>query len=130
MNTEFRYLYRDASNYKASSSCVLAGEITADDQRMIRARLDDGVAFIPSQVGLPDQQPHFLQYGPLNDDDHVWHELVSISDTTEAPTGELSADTVVAAFRTVDEWNIAAAMERLGLDDIDSSETLPARPGD
>ncbi len=85
MNTLLEYLYRDASNYKQHGSVVLEGAISLKD---IRPLLIDGEYFIPSQAGLPDLQHKFKAQGfeYPTEDDHAWHEMVSLRPTTKQPT--------------------------------------------
>jgi hypothetical protein len=85
MNTLLEYLYRDASNYKQHGSVVLQGAISLKD---IRPLLIDGEYFIPSQAGLPDLQYKFKAQGfeCPSEDDHTWHEIVSLRPTTKDPT--------------------------------------------
>ena len=85
MNTLLEYLYRDASNYKQHGSVVLQGGISLKD---IRPLLIDGEYFIPSQAGLPDLQHRFKDQGfeYPTEDDHAWHEIVSMKPTRKQPT--------------------------------------------
>lgn len=85
MNTLLEYLYRDASNYKQHGSVVLRGEISLKD---IRPLLIDGEYFIPSQAELPDLQHKFRDQGfeYPTEDDHAWHEIVSVRPTTKQVT--------------------------------------------
>jgi hypothetical protein len=53
---------------------------------------------------------------PDRDSDHVWHELdvqSGISLTADPPTAELDAHTFALMF--TGQWDIEAAMKRLGL---------------
>jgi len=88
MNTLLEYLYRDASNYKQHDSVVLQGAISLKD---IRPLLIDGKHFIPSQAGLPDLQHKFKDQGfeYPTEDDHEWHEIVSMKPTTKQATRPL-----------------------------------------
>ena len=88
MNTLLKYLYRDASNYKQHGSVVLEGAISLKD---IRTLLIDGEYFIPSQAGLPDLQQKFKDQGfeYPTEDDHAWHEIVSVRPTTKQATTPL-----------------------------------------
>jgi hypothetical protein len=88
MNTSLVYLYRDASNYKQYGSVVLEGALSVED---IRHLLIDGEYFIPSQAGLPDLQHKFRAQGFAypTEDDHAWHEVVSMRSTRRKPTAAL-----------------------------------------
>lgn len=123
MNTLFSYTYRDASNYKAHRTVVFEGEFTADDLALIESKLEeDGVCFIPSQVGLHDLQ-HTL--GAPSDDDHVWHEWgeleygVEIADTVEltdrAADAPVTWAQLVENFRALNSWDIPTAIDRNGI---------------
>ena len=115
MNTAIEYLYRDASNFKHTARIVLEGPMTDEDALMIRGKLLDGSYFIPSQVGLPDLQSYFLRFGPYTEHDHVFHELLDVEKTSEAPTGPVSTDRLLESFRAVSGWEVSAAMKRLGI---------------
>jgi hypothetical protein len=123
VNTLFTYWYRDASNYKANRTVVFAGEYTAADLELIASKLaEDGVCFIPSQVGLVDLQ-HAL--GAPSDDDHVWHEWgeleygIEIADTVELTDRPADAPVswaeLMQAFRELEDWDIDRALERNGI---------------
>jgi hypothetical protein len=106
-NTEFSYMYRDASNWKQFETVVLAGEISQQDIDLIMSKLEDGNLFIPEQVGLSSLQG---KWPLLNNDDHIWHELrrddlkiVDISPTISVTTKEL-----VENFRNI-SWDVSAA---------------------
>jgi hypothetical protein len=90
VNTELRYLYRDASNYKQHGEVVLAGRMAESEAW---SALWEEVYFIPSAVGLPDLQHLFREQGfPFpTEDDHPWHEMASIRPTKSNPTVALSA---------------------------------------
>ncbi|MCR4290946.1 MAG: hypothetical protein NUV86_11885, partial [Candidatus Scalindua sp.] len=68
--------------------------------------------FIPSEIGLKDLQPE-----NLNQDDHIWHEILEISHTQEKPTVNITADKIKVNFKkaSLEEWNILDASKRLGL---------------
>jgi hypothetical protein len=112
MNTTIAYMYRDASNYKRHAEVVLAGELSEGGRQMIQAGLREGAMFIPSQVGLEDLQRSFG--GGLYEDDHVWHEVLSIQPTALAPTMACAAEEWAARFAGI-IWDAAAAAERVGL---------------
>lgn len=102
-------MYRDASNYKQHGHVVLTGEITADQEAVVRANLAVDDTFLPDQVGLPTLQESWETH---YDDDHVWHELVAF-EVTEAPSDlGLSAADFVAGFVDV-VWDVDAAANKL-----------------
>ena len=115
MNTRVEYLYRDADNYKQFASVVLSGEITPEERARIATALDNGEYFIPSQVGLEDLQTR-MPFFPNPDSDHVWHELdanLGITLVDYPPTGDAGIHEFASKF--TGEWDIPAAMKRLGL---------------
>lgn len=82
-NILFRYLYRDAANYKQYSDVVFSnptflspGEI----EGQIRACLKDGEFFIAQQVNLEE-----CFFDVLHDDDHPWHTFDHVEATTLYP---------------------------------------------
>ncbi len=117
MNTQLWYMYRDGSNYKANETLVLEGECTFED---VKAFLDEGRWFIPSQVGLPDLQKKLYQYDGPGEDDHIWHELDDgdFSLTDSEPTAPVTAADFIANMKKAHEdgWDIAAAMARNGME--------------
>ena len=80
-NLRFRYLYRDASNYKqhgeavfSNQSCLSLKEI----EERIRANLRDGEFFIARQVCLEE-----FFFDTLSEEDHPWHEFNFVEATTD-----------------------------------------------
>jgi hypothetical protein len=74
LNTRIEYMYRDAGNYKFYGSCILRGEVAAED---VAPYLIDGEFFIPQHVGLRSLTPEVR-----NDDDHMLHEFLSFEETS------------------------------------------------
>lgn len=109
MNTSITYQYRDTSNYKEFDTVIIRGLLSLND---IEEYLYDKEFFIPSEIGLKDLQPK-----NLNQDDHIWHEILEISHTHEKPTVKITAEEIVSNFRKAsrEEWNILDASKRLGL---------------
>jgi hypothetical protein len=89
-NTELEYLYRDASNYKWFDSVIVAGHLTLND---LKKYLIDGEYFVPELVGMKCLTPEIR-----NEDDHDWHEIVSLKPTTLA-ANFLSAEELVLKFK-------------------------------
>lgn len=127
MNTRLVYLYRDASNYKATMSAVLAGELSTEEIEVLRGAIAlaaagagiDSVAFSPVDLGLPPAQDALWAYHARNEDDHIYNELLDIEPTAAPVTW--TAVTVVgllaAAERAVREgYDVARAMDVLGID--------------
>ena len=106
-NTQIRYLYRDASNYKVENECVVTGTLTPEQIAQIMDCCDLGEYFIPSQVGLPEQR--FSQYDPA--EDHCWFELAEdgFEETAKPATVGISAQQLVENFSAAKEhWNDTA----------------------
>lgn len=85
--TAIPVMYRDGHNYKKSRTLLFAGAITPEQTELLRASLDEGVYFIPTQVGLR-HLGHAMESFP-NDADHSWHELllgdIEVTTVTELP---------------------------------------------
>lgn len=110
-NTNVSYMYRDAGNWKAHESVVVAGHLDMDD---LLACCFTKEFFIPSQVGLTDLQDKME--GFPNDLDHVWHELSSVEGTDEPPTIEATAGELLNRFQVAkDHWKVSETMQQLGL---------------
>lgn len=79
-HTILRYLYRDASNYKAHGEALLSGALTAELEARLCRCLIDQEYFIPEEVGLPSLRERLYEYsgGAPTDDDHLLHELVEV----------------------------------------------------
>ncbi len=109
MNTSFTYQYRDASNYKEFDTVIISGLLSLMD---IEEYLYEKEFFIPSEIGLKDLQPEIL-----NQDDHIWHEILEISHTKNQPTVDITAQDIISNFRKafLAEWNILEASRRIGL---------------
>jgi hypothetical protein len=109
-NTALEYMYRDGANYKQHERIVLQGALTPEQVTAIRACLEDGEYFIAAQVGLEDLRERWQTHH--DDIDHIWHELVSIEQTDEAPDYDLTAQEVFERFTSA-TWDVAAADKRL-----------------
>lgn len=82
-NILFRYLYRDASNYKQHGEAVFTNNtfLPPDEiEKQIRACLKDGEFFIARQVHLEERF-----FDALREDDHSWHSFERIEVTTQFP---------------------------------------------
>lgn len=117
MNTAIMYQYRDAGNYKLATRVVVAGVLGPDQVKQLLSKLDEGVYFIPGQVGLPELQPRWRDKGCNfpTEADHVYHEWQSIEAASDRPTAAISASAVFEAFMRVVAWDEKAAIARLGL---------------
>jgi hypothetical protein len=75
------YQYRDASNYKQHGEVIFPNEIplTVEEvDKQIRSLLSDGLFFIARQVKIEERF-----FAVVNEDDHPWHEFVSVEATTD-----------------------------------------------
>ena len=101
MNTEVHYIYRDASNYKLCADVVVEGELSPEQMAEMQACCEDGEYFIPELVQIPR-----LRFKDADtDDDHDFHELESVEQTSAAPTLEISALALLALFQQhKDKW--------------------------
>jgi len=82
VNILFKYMYRDASNYKQYGQAIFSNDtfLPLDEvEQQIRACLDEGKHFIARQVHLEERF-----FDTLYDDDHPWHEFEGIHETTLA----------------------------------------------
>ncbi len=80
-NIRFRYLYRDASNYKQHGEAIFtnAGHLSLlEIETRIRASLRDGEFFIARQAHLEE-----FFFDVLDEDDHPWHEFSLMEATTD-----------------------------------------------
>ncbi len=81
-NVSFKYLYRDASNYKLHGEAVFTNHtfIPIDEiEKQIRSCLKDGEFFIARQVNIEERFFDVLH----EEDDHPWHEFNLVEMTTE-----------------------------------------------
>jgi len=82
-NVSFKYLYRDASNYKLHGEAVFTNQtfVSIEEvEKQIRSLLQDGEFFIARQVNIEERF-----FDLLDDDDHPWHEFNLVEMTTEPP---------------------------------------------
>lgn len=80
-NIRFVYMYRDASNYKQHGEVILPNEtlLTVEEvDTQIRSFLSDGLFFIAQQVQVEERF-----FDVVSEDDHPWHEYVSVEATTD-----------------------------------------------
>jgi len=110
-NTEVEYMYRDGSNYKQYGRAVFEGELTEEQVATIWANTgstwgDDH--FLPAQVGLEVVAENFESH---YDDDHPWHELISIEPTESLPTEDTPAAEWFEQWVDI-QWDVEAAEAR------------------
>ncbi len=117
MNTRVSYLYRDGANNKHGNDEVMAGTLTAEQVADIRRVCDEGIWFIPGEVGLSEIQTYWRDQGYAypTDNDHAWCELNDPEPTDDPPTVEMTADAFYNRFVSISEWDVDGAMKRLGL---------------
>ena len=126
--TKLPYIYRDEHNCKQRDYIYLNGRLSHEDVVSIMGKLNDGDGFIPFdlKLGIPELQERI---GAPSDADHVYHEL-EFDDRDHikaAPEGETLIDVAdfLAAFAAIKDenaWDEEAAMDRLGLNDLDSDD--------
>ncbi len=78
-NVIFKYMYRDASNYKQHGEVVFTNQrlLTLEElEQRIRSLLSEGELFIARQVHIEE-----LFFPTLYEDDHPWHEFKCIQET-------------------------------------------------
>jgi hypothetical protein len=126
MSVRVSYLYRDADNYKAAESAVIAGDLTAAEiaevwelvARAARGAGVDPTAFSPVDLRLPPAQERLWATTPRSAADHIYNELLSVEPSGDDPTGLLSAANFLARLRICARtgYNVVAAMERLDIE--------------
>jgi len=80
-NIRFIYLYRDASNYKQHGEVILSNKsllIIEEVDQKIRSFLSDDLFFIARQLQVEERF-----FDIVSEDDHPWHEYVSVEVTTD-----------------------------------------------
>jgi len=114
MNTKIEYLYRDGSNYKTYEEVVLKGELTETQIAAVFASANNesgNPLFLPEQVGMESLLGN-MGDGTITEADHPWHELATITATTERerrpPHGCYTAAMWAQEF-TAAAWDIDAA---------------------
>ena len=97
-NTMIEFPYRDASNYKIWTECIIKGEFTKDHQERIRAAVDFEGFYIPEIVGLPCNR-----FSEETNDDHPWiaFEDTIFTETDSEPTIDLTVEDLVSRFQAV-----------------------------
>jgi hypothetical protein len=79
---KFKYMYRDASNYKQNGVAVFSNHnyLELDEiEKQIRACLQGGERFISRQVHIRERF-----FDTLHEDDHPWHEFSGLDTTMQA----------------------------------------------
>lgn len=100
-NIEFRYLYRDGSNYKFWGQVVFSNpedvELNTVDI-LLRELFETEDLFIADQIDIPEVFP-FIEKS-LTASDHCYHEFHEVTDTAETPSDSLQR-TVIQFLRQV-----------------------------
>jgi len=122
MNAKFKYMYRDASNYKQHGDAVFCNSdfLPLDEiEQQIRACLQGGEHFIARQVHIEERF-----FDVLQEDDHPWHEFVGVENTTQLPFDPDHANRT-GYFRNINEFlaDLEAA-HRAGWDEMNIREDL------
>lgn len=117
-NVEFKYLYRDASNYKKFASVVFSNFSELDplavSKSLERAFWVDGL-FIASQIRVPEV--FLFTKCDINIDDHCFHEFYSIKLTPQNPSDIHGRSIKIFVAEVVREakrgWEVFDPLERL-----------------
>jgi hypothetical protein len=110
MNTIVEYMYRDASNYKTYETVIYEGELRSAEMVLVWAFLSEENHFLPGQVGM-ESLLGILGDGTITEDDHPWHELLSI-ESTEGRANAGDAKAWAAQFFDI-VWDVDTAMDTL-----------------
>ena len=101
MNVRFKYLYRDAGNFKNWGSVVFTNTSNLDVvtlEAKLTKMLIDQEFFVAEDVAVPDL--HFEQ--DVIELDHEWHQFHSFEECESEPTDEQKRDIAkfIDAFRS------------------------------
>lgn len=91
MNVKFCYRYRDYANYKKYNEIIFSNPSSKSIQEIERFVLDhlfDDKLFYSTEWKVPDL--HFDDWDP--DIDHFVHEFVSLEETSEELTSEMTIE--------------------------------------
>lgn len=85
MNVRFKYLYRDAGNYKNWGEIVFSNpqdaDITAISSKAKKVLIDQ-TYFVARKATIPN-----LYFSEYDDElDHTWHEVHAFDETADLPT--------------------------------------------
>ncbi|KAA0253004.1 MAG: hypothetical protein EDM79_21300, partial [Chloroflexi bacterium] len=109
---------RDASNYKQHGEVILPNETQRSVEEVdtqIRSVLSDGLFFIAQQVQLEERF-----FDLVSEDDHPWHEYVSVEATTDPtfdPVPEEKRD-IVQFLKELDQAHRSGWDEKQVRDDL------------
>lgn len=134
LNVSFKYLYRDAGNYKLHGEAVFTNSTSLcieEIEKQIRACLQDGEFFIARQVHIEERFFDVLN----EEEDHSWHEFCLVEMTGDPAfdprhdhkrdVTEFIADLEKANRDGWDETNVRAdLMEMLEKQKLEMKRTL------
>ena len=105
MYTKIEYLYRDAGNWKQYNEFIVSGALALSD---LKPYLHDGEFFIPGELGLDNLFPV-----PFDEDDHPWHEILVITETSEPPTVSFDSKELISRSQKAakNKWHESAWTE-------------------
>lgn len=102
--TRVAYRYVDGGNCKRFGQTVFRGRIRPEQLKFIQSRLDDGLYFVPAQVGFESLAFCFTDFGG---EDHGWHTL----ELSEPDTWTLDAEGFVLNAGDVEQLFDSKASE-------------------
>lgn len=111
VNHKFKYLYRDAGNYKEYGSVIFSNPdnmLPETAEKILRECFLEGCLFIADQLGIAN---HFLYIrGDASSDDHCFHEFEHVEATLEPPNDSMGRS-ITRFIRTVKRqssrgWNV------------------------
>lgn len=116
-------MYRDADNYKEFTTLYFSGVATDELKARLRAVLDSGEHYIPTQIGHEHLGTRMASW-PDQQSDHVWHELDV--DEIENTTGRdnLASESFEDFVALIEQnsaagWDVLAASKELSLEGDD-----------
>jgi len=110
-NTAVRYLYRDRRESISYRTEVFPGLLSQTRKGDLMDMLGTDEGFVAGDIGLAELQPK-----EPSSIDHALHEVVEIVNTPDEPTTDVTATTFYQRVMAITEWDVAAAVKRLGLD--------------
>jgi hypothetical protein len=114
----FKYLYRDASNYKQWGSVIFSNpeHIPIDEiDRLLKSNFEEKCFFIAHQAGLPEL--FIYDDEPISSEDHCYHEYDSVDVIEQvgfaAPTRSISEFMVTVISCKKIGWTAFDPLENL-----------------
>ncbi len=87
-NIKFKYLYRDAGNYKSWGEVIFTNteDFSLDQiEKRMKQAFEQEILFTADQINIDE-----LYFETFNDDDHCYHEFYSVELTDEKGTDSLN----------------------------------------